>query len=431
MMFRTNGESSLSGDRSTFPRPKEQFKMLLPLVEYLPEGVTIYASDHDMGNTVLSDSLINGALNAAAKGTYLTEDELNALETGRDHGMGLLAACDEKSPARVLNESVPLLTANAAIAVADNSTAFVYDPKASMSFCQNPPLMKYHGAFTWPQRRGHKMRPMFQMSKLAQNNDFLLTPLEAYRNASSKDGQAQTSDWEDKTINKLFWRGSTTGDSYTQAMSSRPGYDWRQSHRPRLHFFAQNTEGDSDVWVKRSTGWTQENWSHEILNEHYIDVGFAGRVHQCDKDGTCDEMVAEIKFKPRVDPREAIHYKYVLDIDGNGWSSRFHRLLASGSVVVKSTIYPEWNSDWITPWVHYIPARTDFGDLYDIMSFFTGAPDDDTNHHDALARQIAANARKFTEDHWRWEDMQAYMLRSLLEYSRLTADDRAAHSYKE
>ena len=32
----------------------------------------------------------------------------------------------------------------------------------------------------------------------------------------------------------------------------------------------------------------------------------------------------------------------VIDVDGNGWSSRFHRLLLSGSVVLKSTIYAEW-----------------------------------------------------------------------------------------
>lgn len=44
----------------------------------------------------------------------------------------------------------------------------------------------------------------------------------------------------------------------------------------------------------------------------------------------------------------------VLDVDGNGWSSRYHHLLLSGSAVIKSTIYPGWHSDWLTPWVHYI-----------------------------------------------------------------------------
>jgi hypothetical protein len=63
------------------------------------------------------------------------------------------------------------------------------------------------------------------------------------------------------------------------------------------------------------------------------------------------------------------------------------------------------------------------------MSFFVGPPDDELANHDALARQIAANARRFTTEHWRWEDMQAYMFRILLEYNRLGADDREAHSY--
>lgn len=49
----------------------------------------------------------------------------------------------------------------------------------------------------------------------------------------------------------------------------------------------------------------------------------------------------------------------VFDIDGNGWSSRFHRLIMSGSVVLKATIYPEWVSEWLTPWVHYV-VRSSF-----------------------------------------------------------------------
>lgn len=43
-----------------------------------------------------------------------------------------------------------------------------------------------------------------------------------------------------------------------------------------------------------------------------------------------------------------------LDVDGNGWSSRFHRLIMSGSMVIKATIYQEWNSDWMIPWYHYV-----------------------------------------------------------------------------
>jgi len=83
-------------------------------------------------------------------------------------------------------------------------------------------------------------------------------------------------------------------------------------------------------------------------------------------------MQEEIIFKDRIGPEQSSKYKckqilypaeggadyirctrwYVLHqnacspllVDGNGWSSRFNRLLMSGSVVLKTTIYPEWNS---------------------------------------------------------------------------------------
>jgi hypothetical protein len=42
--------------------------------------------------------------------------------------------------------------------------------------------------------------------------------------------------------------------------------------------------------------------------------------------------------------RDELMISDAFDIDGNGWSSRFHRLIMSGSVVLKSTIYPEWIS---------------------------------------------------------------------------------------
>jgi hypothetical protein len=63
------------------------------------------------------------------------------------------------------------------------------------------------------------------------------------------------------------------------------------------------------------------------------------------------------------------------------------------------------------------------------MSFFSGPPSHDPTSdsegqakegreggNDNLARAIAESAREFGENHWRWEDMQGYMFRLLLEY---------------
>src|SRR5258708_9022279 len=43
-----------------------------------------------------------------------------------------------------------------------------------------------------------------------------------------------------------------------------------------------------------------------------------------------------------------------LPVDGNGWSQRYGRLLSTGSVVFKSTVFPEWNTPWLIPYYHFV-----------------------------------------------------------------------------
>lgn len=66
----------------------------------------------------------------------------------------------------------------------------------------------------------------------------------------------------------------------------------------------------------------------------------------------CSDGVAEAiarTFQPHhaqqgyQDMFEHIEYRYLLDADGNGWSARFGKLLATGGVVMKErSIYEEW-----------------------------------------------------------------------------------------
>lgn len=51
-------------------------------------------------------------------------------------------------------------------------------------------------------------------------------------------------------------------------------------------------------------------------------------------------------------------YKYVMDVDGNGWSGRFHRLMSMRSVVLKSTAFPEWYQDRVQEWVQCVPPSS-------------------------------------------------------------------------
>jgi len=80
------------------------------------------------------------------------------------------------------------------------------------------------------------------------------------------------------------------------------------------------------------------------LMERYVDFAFTGREGQCsEEDGSCQAVRDTFDFQRTFGWNEANEYKYMLDLDGNAWSGRFHRLLSTNSAVLKSTIFPEWS----------------------------------------------------------------------------------------
>ena len=84
--------------------------------------------------------------------------------------------------------------------------------------------------------------------------------------------------------------------------------------------------------------------------------------------------------------------------------------MSSNSVVLKSTVYPEWFTDRIQPWLHYVPVQVDLSDLYDSFVFFRGDLKGEGNH-DQMAKKIALEGKKWVETFWRDEDATAYMFR--------------------
>lgn len=72
----------------------------------------------------------------------------------------------------------------------------------------------------------------------------------------------------------------------------------------------------------------------------------------------------------------------------------------------------------------YVPVKNDYSDLHDIAAYFMGTPDGQ-HDHDAAAERIAHNGKKWTETHWREEDMAAYQFRLYLEYARLVHRDES------
>ncbi|KAI6038811.1 hypothetical protein EDC04DRAFT_2569264 [Pisolithus marmoratus] len=113
-----------------------------------------------------------------------------------------------------------------------------------------------------------------------------------------------------------------------------------------------------------------------------------------------------------------------LQVDGNGCSGRFKRLVTNNALILEATVYPEW-CVWqrkTMEWVHYVPIQVSYADLYDVIAFF--------RYHDEAAAKIACAGKKWSQEFWRKEDMSAYLYRLLLEYARVMSVDRELMSYR-
>ncbi|KZV84064.1 hypothetical protein EXIGLDRAFT_727686 [Exidia glandulosa HHB12029] len=276
---------------------------------------------------------------------------------------------------------------------------------------------------TWTAHDGMKaptprrdLIPAFTMSKTTLHADILGIPVEGVQDADDN------VPWAQKTDNRVLWRGSTTG------MTHAPHTPWNMSQRERFVQLANRREGSIPILPPTANEddvvGEPEEWDFAALNDAYFDVAFTAAI-QCSEPAICEHIRKEYKMGKNVYTEEAKTFKFVADLDGNGWSSRFRRLMLTNSLVLKSTIFPEWWMDRGMPWVHFVPFKMDYSDLYDVLAFFRGTPDGQ-GAHDDLAEKIATAGRAWTERFWRQDDVIAYMWRLYLEYVRVMSVDRAS-----
>lgn len=210
----------------------------------------------------------------------------------------------------------------------------------------------------------------------------------------------------------------------------------------RLYFHTHEAYGTSQVLIQRKEPSNPTSSSppgpvaevelgRQELNERLFNITFSERPIQCERD-VCQVMAKMIQFGPRFSSQEVNLHKYAFDLDGNGWSGRFHRLLWTKHLVVKSTVVPEWFADRIQAWYHYVPSQVDYTDLYGIVNFFSGGIDG-SEAHEKMAERIAEQGREFAQKHWRRVDMAAYMYRVVLEWIRLynRAEDGTSADFEE
>ena len=305
----------------------------------------------------------------------------------------------------------------------------------SMSFCHQPDLQALHGYFIEPlsvKSSAHLM-PLFGGSKLTTNNEILL-PAPMYWGNDDRFKAGDQKAWEDKE-DVMLWRGMATG-------GRNKAENWKGFHR---HRFVSMVNGSQ---VRKAESWEEMPVNYELppplydikaaRNGHvgdwlktFTDVGFF--LMNCwprdDEVPTCEYIGDRIVAVDRLAMSDMFEARYLPDIDGNSFSGRYRAFLQSNSLPIKATIFREWHDSRIVPWLHFIPMDNRFHDIFGIMEYFHGYPafgadDGAVPGNDAAARRIAAAGKQWADTVLRSEDMQIYVFRLLLEYARVSDDER-------
>lgn len=85
-------------------------------------------------------------------------------------------------------------------------------------------------------------------------------------------------------------------------------------------------------------------------------------------------------------------WKYLLDIEGNGWSARFKLFLWSGRpVFLIDRPFKEYFYQFLQPWEHYIPVKRDLSDLKQNFEII----EKDNNLYDTISKKSVEFAQKY------------------------------------
>ena len=134
-------------------------------------------------------------------------------------------------------------------------------------------------------------------------------------------------------LNKLFWRGSTTGNDIL-------------NNNTRYNIVSKNFNIDENI---------------DIGFNHFCQIAY---------DNNKDAFAS--LYKPGLNVSSQLNFKFILNIEGNDWSSSFSWALASNCCPLHT--YPFTYESYIfgneiIPWIHFIPINIDGSDLLEKYTY--------------------------------------------------------------
>jgi hypothetical protein len=221
---------------------------------------------------------------------------------------------------------------------------------------------------------------------LKENNNYSWTKI-----LDKVDKASQLNVWENK-IEKLFWRGITTGDFLTYSIKN---FD----KLPRLTVV---------ILSKLYPELIDAKFSFLEMKDYYR------------KDGKSLRKILELLFPEgffHLEQGKQIGYKYLLSIDGNAATgTRVPWIMNSNSLLVKQRSHKiQWFYPALKEYVHYVPLEHRLTDAFEQLEWM--------KNNDNKIKKIAYNARNFVQNNLTAEHIENHVVLLLNEYHKIQQDE--------
>jgi hypothetical protein len=311
-------------------------------------------------------------------------------------------SCPIDSPVRSLEEVGEVPDENARYAL--GPLGFIYNQTAFSDVCLSPSFSTSYGIFQGGNsfNIAQDLMPIFSQSKLSTYQDILYPSPWYWYDKVPYDEKLDIT-WKEKE-DRLYWRGATTGGY------SRYG-SWRRQHRQRF-VSKVNSQDHVKILANKAGEGQKPDWQpkdvqmstyKEVFDVKFVEVG------QCDK-GDCTAQNEFFTVRSKRPLAETWMSKYLVDIDGNGFSGRFYAFLRSRSMVYKLAIFREWHEEWLKPWLHFVPLSLKGDDWLEAVRWFAGEAEGK-----AEAVKMAETSKDWAGKALRNEDLEVWFFRLLLE----------------
>ena len=287
---------------------------------------------------------------------------------------------------------------------------FINNAPAAKDICLDSSVQGQHGTLVSPDTMllSQDLLPVFSRNKLSTFSD-ILVPTPFYAQFPPNDeGNVE---WNDKK-NDLYWAGTTTGGYH---------HDGSWQFTQRFRFVSLLNDASRPITLLHqlpSKAWDTYQATVKQISGKF-NVKFTKQKLCAEEDCVAQKADQTLRWGDPDSPTEYKKHRLVIDIDGQGSTDRFYKLLASGSTVLKQTLCEEWHDERLIPWVHYVPISMHMEEMPEVVRWLT-----EEEAGQQMAKKIADNGREWWARGLRNVDLSLYMFRLLLEWAAVIDEKR-------